>query len=611
MSAVTLIFFEWLFFITKPSFFNLYQNSEKFFAFAVLATVAVAVALVVMITLALPAMLVRPGTSKLRFFTKLPLLCPLLLFTATVLLLIDNFTYTLFGYGVQNSDRFAVQFYSAVILLVAVLTAIFLGKWSRQQELTLPSRIMFGACVVLLIIGTGKTLGNQWTGSDKTVYVNTGLTEFPNVLILSGDGISAEHMSVYGYDRATTSFLEEIKSETLFSQNSFSNSATTGGAVISMLTGKLPTATRVIYPPDALHGIDAYQHLPGILKSHGYRTTDISLRHYADAYDLNLRGGFDESNSRSISDGGDGFLSRITNHTNEDTAELLMRRIQARISERFQHIFMGVPITDHFALISDRKTRGQRDHKKIASFKSATEHSEQPFFIHVHLMGTHGSRFSPRERVFSDESSRKEYWNIDGYDDAVLDFDQYVREVFEILSDTGKLESTLIIISSDHGYRHTNQQRVPLLMRFPDKSHAGEISHNTQRLDIAPTILDFLGLPQPEWMTGHSLINAGGTDMNYPIFTVSAPGSKLKVQGKVRVGVDLRPPFFSLARLTLIECNMAFTLHLVQDKIRSAEIAGSTSQCNHKPSEEAAYSRLVSHLQEMDYDVGSLNRVGH
>lgn len=112
-------------------------------------------------------------------------------------------------------------------------------------------------------------------------------------------------------------------------------------------------------------------------------------------------------------------------------------------------------------------------------------------------------------------------------------------------------------------------------------------------------------------MTGHSLIEARGKDTNYPIFSASAPGSKLKVRGKVRVGVDLQPPFFSLAKLTLIECDMAFTLHLKQGRMFSAEIVGSTNQCDYKSSEEVAYSRLVSHLQEMDYDVGSLIKAGH
>ncbi len=105
--------------------------------------------------------------------------------------------------------------------------------------------------------------------------------------------------SIYGYKRQTTEFLEKLKEESLFAENNYSNCAHTGCSIASLLTGKDPLKTKVIFPPDILAGKNAYEHLPGILQSSGYRTIDISVRHYADAYDLNIRRGFDRSNGRS------------------------------------------------------------------------------------------------------------------------------------------------------------------------------------------------------------------------------------------------------------------------------------------------------------------------
>ena len=43
-------------------------------------------------------------------------------------------------------------------------------------------------------------------------------------------------------------------------------------------------------------------------------------------------------------------------------------------------------------------------------------------------------------------------------------------------------------------------------MRFPDASRTGMINQNVQLLDLAPTIVDWLGGKPPEWMQGDSLL---------------------------------------------------------------------------------------------------------
>ena len=68
------------------------------------------------------------------------------------------------------------------------------------------------------------------------------------------------------------------------------------------------------------------------------------------------------------------------------------------------------------------------------------------------------------------------------------------------------LNSTLIVIFSDHPQKWKTYVRVPLLMRFPDASRTGVINQNVQLLDLAPTIIDWLGGAPPEWMQGLSLL---------------------------------------------------------------------------------------------------------
>ena len=103
--------------------------------------------------------------------------------------------------------------------------------------------------------------------------------KLPNIILLSSDGLNAGNMSVYGYERETTPFLEEFARDAMVYENAFSNSAHTGSSIASLLTGKLPTEIRLIFPPEILRGRDAYQHLPLLLRNYGYHS--IHLEHAA------------------------------------------------------------------------------------------------------------------------------------------------------------------------------------------------------------------------------------------------------------------------------------------------------------------------------------------
>jgi len=116
----------------------------------------------------------------------------------------------------------------------------------------------------------------------------------------------------------------------------------------------------------------------------------------------------------------------------------------------------------------------------------------------VHLWGTHGERFTPLQRVFSNNEYQTKNWMTDFYDDAIIDFDTEANRVLEHLSQTGKLNNTIVIIYSDHGMVWTSNERIPLLIWLPDADITGTVQTNAQLADITPTILNYLGVVQPE-----------------------------------------------------------------------------------------------------------------
>jgi hypothetical protein len=153
----------------------------------------------------------------------------------------------------------------------------------------------------------------------------------------------------------------------------------------------------------------------------------------------------------------------------------------------------------------------------------------QPAFFYVHLMSTHylGVQF-PESHVFTrpDDSVSPglEPYKIleklnkpDRYDDKVRQADGIIRQLFAALAAKHYLEDAMVVVTADHGEglgeRHwahgwdlyNEDIRIPMLLYdvpavgYPDLSFAAQI-------DIAPTILDRLGLPIPASWQGQSLL---------------------------------------------------------------------------------------------------------
>jgi arylsulfatase A-like enzyme len=531
----------------------------------------------------------------------------ILLLALAMLVVIDNFSLTLFGWGVRNAAGSTILIYRAVtMLLLAAAAWLLYGFWIDRYSSTARRGMAWAAGVILL--GSVPLLLITATGPrDEPLAAPGSDDRLPNILILSGDGIAAEHMSVYGYERPTTPFLDRVKDEFLIAENHFTNASDTGGSVISLLTGKLPTTTRVVYPPDALRGPDSFQHLPATLKKLGYYNADISMRHYADPYDLNLRNGFAEANFRQLKASGGLAVATIRQVSERfpalNPASLLIDRMSERVSERYAHIWKNEEMMNPLAEVNRPDLRWIQDDQRLEEIRRLVRYAPQPFFIHVLTMGTHGERFKPSRRVYSTEEDYETPWHVDGYDDAIMDFDRFVEDVYGSLGDHDLLGSTILIISSDHGFVHNALERVPMMMRLPGQDRTGVIGGNTQRLDIAPTVLRMLGVSVPEWMEGESMLEIDPTAARVrPIFASGSRGDKV-AEGNFWSVRNPQAPWYSMGRISLIHCEQAFLLWLDSMEMEVGTVPDSTAVCERRLTPEQAREILLGHLEEKGYEI--------
>ncbi len=107
---------------------------------------------------------------------------------------------------------------------------------------------------------------------------------------------------------------------------------------------------------------------------------------------------------------------------------------------------------------------------------------------------------------------------IKGYYRLVKSVDDNVAKVLDYLDKNGLAKNTLVVYSSDQGFAlgehgFYNKQWMyepslhqPLLVRYPGTIEPGSVhSSMVSHVDIAPTLLDIVGLPIPHDMQGHSL----------------------------------------------------------------------------------------------------------
>jgi arylsulfatase A-like enzyme len=339
--------------------------------------------------------------------------------------------------------------------------------------------------------------------------------ELPNVIVVVMDTVRADHLSVYGYERATSPELARFAERAYLFHRATANSNWSLPSHATLLTGLLPhqhgaravvsavtaaehsqqAMARLAYQPLA----DEQVTLAERLREVGYQTALVSANYAWLSPESGLLQGFDYVDSRpGMMVGWEPFAAPYLRHQPiKVLATMYARGTSSKASAR--------EIVDHVENYLTRRSR-------------------HPFFLLINFMDAHAPYTSAlhadtvpeiRARFASHPLSAA---NLESYDRSIAFLDQQLGRLFADLQARGLFDDALIVVTSDHGERFGSIGRgrhgddlsqesvhVPLLIKVPHQARGERSERRAQLADVAPTILDRAGLPIPQEFFGSAL----------------------------------------------------------------------------------------------------------
>jgi arylsulfatase A-like enzyme len=385
------------------------------------------------------------------------------------------------------------------------------------------------------------------------------------------DALSAEDMSVYKYHLRTTPNLEEFARSSYVFDNMFSNGNWTRPSVASLLIGVRPSTHRLISRSNFNNisfNVNKQQNLPFYLKQNGYECyAVVSNLSYAHPRANNTIESFDSTPYDTISVNyikdakRSYFLYFTSKYFNKlgSNANMWFFDIVEDYAQWANESLLQLFGSDRW----DTETPFSADVPFALARDILSRKQKSNLFIWIHIYPPHDPYLPPssfrhsflKERIFENRktntvnsgrmsrlSDNKQNLNKLRlrYDENILYADAAFGDFLQFLKNSGYYENSIIMLSADHGESfehghlghggpHLYQQlvHIPLLIHLPGQSQGKRVSSNMEHVDIAPTILDLIGMEIPSWMEGETMKKAmlGGYVTTRPKYFMELDGN--------------------------------------------------------------------------------------
>lgn len=400
-------------------------------------------------------------------------------------------------------------------------------------------------------------LGNLPVALGSTMHQENQL---PNIIIILFDALAAGNLSIYGYPRNTCTNLERLAKRSIVYHRHHSAGNFTAPSTASLFTGTYPWGHRVFTLNGIIHPDIRPFNLFDLLPKQ-YNQIVWGHNMYADML-LHQ------------------FQHRFYRHLGPESGSLVGRPFYNRFFPN--DAIYGAKIFDQF-LFDPKEKPGSlylslpvdihRQFKKASTLNQMFDAYPEglpfidgaetfftidalmkitaemlttlpaPFFAYLHYLPPHApyrpSReylnlfndgWAPRTKKYHRLSTRRSPEDINKlrqkYDEYIANLDAEFGSLLDALEKSGLLDSSYLIVMSDHGdFFERGQQghitpllfeavtHIPLLISTPGQRERRDIHALTSNIDLMPTLLKMTGQAIPESCEGRPLPGLGGEEL--------------------------------------------------------------------------------------------------
>lgn len=374
------------------------------------------------------------------------------------------------------------------------------------------------------------------------------IQEYPNVVILIFDALSAKHMSLYNYPRNTTPNIDRFAENAIVYHNHYASGNFTTSSTASLFSGTYPWFHRALHlqgnilknhveknifnliPEDVQKTVYTHNQLAFTLLSqlsafidHLKPPRDLALYdpqysdrifpsdyYVASVSEKAIMLGEDKLNPTSLLGALDYIFRLFINK----------KKIITDIGSTFPR---GIPQFGNMLYILEDFTDWVMDEIFELPY---------PYLMYLHALPPHGPYKTRRDfkGIFEDDYehvAKPEHFFSQGHGNVYLnqmrrEYDEFLAyadtefgRLFDHLEKIGVFENSYVIITSDHGEMfergirgHMSETlyesliRVPLIVSKPGQNKRIDVHTPTSNIDLLPTLMNLYHQPVPEWCEG-------------------------------------------------------------------------------------------------------------
>lgn len=365
----------------------------------------------------------------------------------------------------------------------------------------------------------------------------------PNVLLITIDTLRADRLGSYGYAEANTPYLDRLAEEGVQFLQTIAPSTETCPSHTSILSGVYPFQHGTLYNEGPVHADKhATTTVPEILASRGYRTAAFV-------------------SGATLSDLICGLAFRFETYDEDFSGWSWMPNVALKLG-----LFRLAAKISPAATAQMQRPERTAPETTDQALRWLRLRGQSPFFLWVHYFDPHEPYRSPAQFIRPTERGYLGLANGDWvhlpkvrqelilenpremqhmkarYDGEITYTDSEVGRLLEELDKLDLRNNTLVVLTSDHGeslgehdayFDHVStlydeNLRVPLIFRYPGRLPEGKkVDRQTRLIDIAPTIMDLLGIQDERLEAAGSslipLLSSSNQEPERPAFAAIYP----------------------------------------------------------------------------------------